>query len=137
MVIKVQSIYIKTYSVDVEGNIIEYTKEEKQNAKAKAKDLLNQVKEEDADFYEIASKYSEADEVEYVFGKGEMVEAFETAAYSLKEEQISKLITTDTGYYIISSFSVDFKELLKHSHSGKDKMDFLVFALLQFLHPDQ
>ncbi|MBQ4068226.1 MAG: peptidylprolyl isomerase [Lachnospiraceae bacterium] len=101
LVIKVQSIYIKTYSVDAEGNITEYSKEEKKDAKQKAKDLLSQVKEEDADFYEIASKYSDAEEVEYVFGKGEMVEEFEEAAYLLKDDQISKLVTTDTGYYII------------------------------------
>lgn len=101
LVIKVQSIYIKTYSIDAEGAIVEYTQEEKKEAKNKAKDLLNQVKQEDADFYEIASKYSDADEVEYIFGKGEMVEEFENVAFSLKEEKISKIVTTDTGYYII------------------------------------
>ena len=124
LVIKVQSIYVKTYSVDAEGGITEYSQEEKKEAKEKAESLLSQVNQEDVDFYEVASKYSDAEDVEYIFGKGEMLEEFEKAAFSLKEEQISELVTTDTGYYIIKcmeDYMIEETQINKDSIIAKEK----------------
>lgn len=101
LVIKVQSIYVATYSVDGQGNRTDYSKAERKAAKEKIQGLLEDVKKDGSDFAEIASKNSDAEQVEYVFGKGEMVEEFEQAAFALKEDQISKVVTTDSGYYII------------------------------------
>lgn len=59
-------------------------------------------------------------------GFGEFEGLIITSAFTFGDIEIIRTKKTDTGYYIVSSFSVDFKELLNHSHSGKDKMDFLV-----------
>ena len=37
----------------------------------------------------------------YVFSKGEMIDAFETAAYSLKIGEISKPVKSEYGYHIV------------------------------------
>lgn len=101
LVIKVNSLYVKTYSVDADGNRVEYSKAEKKDAKKKINDLYDKIKEDNSQFAELANKYSDADKVEYVFGKGEMVQEFEDAAFKLKDGELSKVISTDFGYYII------------------------------------
>ena len=53
-----------------------------------------------------------------------MVEAFENAAFSLKEEQISKLIATDTGYYIIKcieDYMIEETQLNKEAIIANEK----------------
>lgn len=119
LVIKVQSIYIKTYNLDSEGNRTDYTKEEKKAAKEKMKELLSEVKTEGVDFSEIANKYSDAEQIEYTFGKGEMVEEFEQAAFALKQDQISRIISTDSGYYIIKCIE-DY--MIEETQANKERL---------------
>jgi peptidyl-prolyl cis-trans isomerase D len=75
--------------------------------KAKAEDVLKQVKAPGADFAALAKKYSEDDanaknggDLDF-FGKGRMVPAFDTAAFALEPGQISDLVKTEYGYHII------------------------------------
>lgn len=58
------------------------------------------------DFGKLAKEYSEDpgskdNGGEYTFPRGQMVKPFETAAFSLKTNQISDVIETDFGYHII------------------------------------
>jgi peptidyl-prolyl cis-trans isomerase C len=78
----------------------------KATAKAKAEDLLKQIKG-GTDFAELA-KTNSGDTYSAVqggdlgfFGKGQMVPAFERAAFALKAGQVSDVVETQFGYHII------------------------------------
>lgn len=98
--ITIQQIVIKTNSLDSKGNKIELTAKEKEAALTKAKKLLKTAKTVD-DFYEFAVGKTENVDVEYTFGKGEMDESVEKAAFDLKSGQFSKVIESKEGYHII------------------------------------
>jgi peptidyl-prolyl cis-trans isomerase D len=81
--------------------------EEKKALLAKAEDLAKQAKA-GADFAELAKKYSndsnasEGGDLGF-FGRGQMVAAFETAAFALQPKEISGVVTTEYGYHIIQA----------------------------------
>jgi peptidyl-prolyl cis-trans isomerase D len=80
---------------------------ERAKAKAKAEELLAQVRKNPASFAEVAKKNSQ-DEGSAVnggdldfFGRGAMVKEFDAAVYAMKQGEISNLVETDYGYHII------------------------------------
>ena len=105
--IEVMHILIKTYALDSSGNKVEYTKRAKNEAlenieaiRARATDP-----EEPEDFEALALEYNEDDVMTYSFGRGEMAESFEEAAFSLDTGEISPVIETEYGYHIIKCIS--------------------------------
>jgi len=79
--------------------------EAKAGAKAKAQDLLKQIKE-GADFAELAKANSGCPSGANggnlgFFGRGQMVAPFEKAAFQLKPGQLSDIVETQYGYHII------------------------------------
>jgi parvulin-like peptidyl-prolyl isomerase len=119
--ITVQDIFIKGARFDLAGNRTEYTAEEKEDAYNKAKSLLEQAKLTD-DFKTLAETSSEADTIEYTFGKGqgpkEYGSIFEQAAFTLRTGQVSDLITTNDGWHIIycvTDFNVDATTQVKEN----------------------
>jgi len=80
---------------------------DKEIAKKKAEQILQQVKQAPAKFAELATKNSQdpgsaakgGDLGE--FGRGMMVKAFEDGAFSLKVGEISGLVQSDFGFHII------------------------------------
>lgn len=103
-VIKVAAIYAKTYTIDASGERIEYTGEEREYSKANIEELLVQI-QNGGDFMTIAANNTDADQVEYQFGKGEMIQEFEDVSYSLKSGETSGIVETADGYYIIKCIS--------------------------------
>ncbi|SHI36193.1 peptidylprolyl isomerase [Parasporobacterium paucivorans] len=99
-VIRVQSIFIKTFSLDDEGNRVAFGEQEIQSAKSKAADILDKATNGE-DFAALAQEYSDDSTVEYTFCKSEMEEVFSEAAFSLKDGEISGVIETDKGFYVI------------------------------------
>ncbi|KQY80230.1 SurA N-terminal domain-containing protein [Pelomonas sp. Root1444] len=81
--------------------------DERAKAKAKAEELLAQVRKNPGSFAELAKKNSQ-DEGSAVnggdldfFGRGAMVKEFDAAVYAMKPGEISNVVETDFGYHII------------------------------------
>lgn len=80
---------------------------ERAKAKAKAEELLAEVRKNPATFAEVAKKNSQ-DEGSAVnggdldfFARGAMVKEFDAAVYAMKPGEISNLVETDFGFHII------------------------------------
>lgn len=78
----------------------------KKEAKKKAEDILKKAKSGE-EFAALAKEYSDdkgsgaqGGDLDY-FGKGQMVEPFEKAAFSMKVGEISDLVESEYGYHII------------------------------------
>ena len=80
---------------------------EKAKAKAKAEDVLNQIRKNPKQFEELAKKYSQDPESAKKggdlgsFGRGMMVKSFDDAVFSMKVNEISNIVESDFGYHII------------------------------------
>ena len=110
--ITVQQIIIYNTDYDDAGNKVALTTTEKEAAYEKVMTLLDQAKVTD-DFNALAEANSEADTIEYTFGRGqgpkEYSSAFEQAAFTLKTGEVSGIISTDYGWQILYCVS-DFNE---------------------------
>ena len=103
--ITVQYIYFRTCVLDGTGKKIEYSEEEKQEILRKAEEVRFQLKNEEADLEELILKYSDSEEGTCSFGKGEKDQAFEDAAFNLETDEISDIVETPDGYYLIKCIS--------------------------------
>lgn len=106
----VQHILIRTRKVDDAGNVVEFSEDKKEECLKRANDIYNMAMSDEYEFEELAAKYSEDENISYSFGKGEMDEAFETAAFKLQTGEISPVIKSDIGYHIIKCLSTFDKE---------------------------
>lgn len=83
------------------------TEEEKQVAREKADEILEQVKQDPEQFGEIAKQYSDdpgsamRDGDLGFFGRGVMVKSFEDKIFSMQLNEISDIVETDFGFHII------------------------------------
>lgn len=80
---------------------------DREKAKARATELLEQVRKAPGTFAELAKKYSQdtgsaasGGDLDF-FARGAMVKPFEDAAFSMKKGEISNVVESDFGYHII------------------------------------
>lgn len=80
---------------------------DREKAKARAEELLAQVRKNPASFAEVAKKNSQdagsapgGGDLGF-FGRGAMVKSFEDAVFSMKKGDISDVVQSDFGYHII------------------------------------
>lgn len=102
--ITVEQIFIKTYHEDTHGRLTDYS----DAAKAEAKERALAIREKavtESDFESLCALYNEGDESTHTYRRGEMPEAYENVAFALEEGEISYVITTDDGYYIVKCIS--------------------------------
>lgn len=99
-VIEVMYIYFQTGNKDIYGNVAKYEEDRIAQVREKAQSVFDRVNQGE-DFQSLA--ISESDDTEYksIFGRGVMEENFETAAFGLADGQVSNLVETEDGYYII------------------------------------
>ncbi len=81
---------------------------ERAKAKARAEELLAEVRKNPAAFAELARKNStdpasaaQGGDLDF-FGRGAMVKPFEDAAFGMKQGEISNVIESDFGYHVIT-----------------------------------
>lgn len=94
----------------------DYDEEKKAQQKAKADDLLAQLREDPAKFDELMNANSEDSGLAqnpdgYTFTAGEMVSEFEEGTRALAYDEISEVIKSDYGYHIILRLDPDTTEL--------------------------
>lgn len=107
--ITVLQMFIKTYTLDGSGAKVDVSDEEKQTAYNKLSKILAEYKS-GTEFESLAEKYNEADETTISFGKGEVDENLEKAAFDLSTDEVSGIITTADGYEIIKCVTTFNKE---------------------------
>lgn len=102
--ITVSQIFIKTYALDGAGEKVEYTQDSKQTAYEKIKNIQKMLRGGD-DFDELAARYSESGQLTVSFRKGEAEPEYEESAFELGNGEVSGIIETDSGYYLIKCIS--------------------------------
>ena len=74
--------------------------EEKEQKRLKAQELLEKVRAGE-DFAALAKESSESETLERELARGETEQAFETAAFALGMEEVSPVVETSDGFYLI------------------------------------
>lgn len=101
--VTLSQIFIKTYAMSGSGEKIPYTEESRGAAFDKIKSIQKMIREGES-FDELATRYSEA-QFTVSIRKGEMAPEYEEVAFELGNEEVSGIIETDDGYYIIKCIS--------------------------------
>ncbi|MCM1188103.1 MAG: peptidylprolyl isomerase [bacterium] len=108
--ITVQHILLRTWTTDGSGARVDYGEDMKLSVRQKAGEIRRMAAEDGEDFVDLASRYSEDTEITFSFGKGELPIELEEAAFSLETGEISRVIETENGYYIIKCISTFDRE---------------------------
>jgi parvulin-like peptidyl-prolyl isomerase len=115
--------------------------EDKKAAKRKQiEDLLKRARAGE-DFAKLAQEYSEDPGSkdkggEYKFPRGQMVPEFEAAAFSLKTNQISDVVTTSFGYHIIKLSEKIPARKVEYAKAASDITEGLTQQAMQKQFPD-
>lgn len=102
--IVVNTILIKTYSLDSEGNKVPFDANKKADAYNRIQDIKNRI-EAGETFEVLMADYNEDSQNEYCFGRDVMPKEFEDVAFSLENGQISDIVETEYGYHLIRCIS--------------------------------
>ena len=108
--VQIQCITIRTYRINENGKRVEFTDEEKKEAKKKAdaihKEIFDGMKNNTGvTFDTYISRYNEEGSGTYTIGRGEYDEAFENAAFAAETGKIGDVVETKDGYRIIKGIS--------------------------------
>ena len=118
----------------------ELSEEKKKEKKAQTEKILERARKGE-DFGALAKEFSEdpgSKEAggEYTFPRGKMVPEFEAAAFSLKTNEISDIVTTQFGYHIIKLNEKMPAQKVEYAKTEKDLKEFLARQEVQKQLPD-
>jgi parvulin-like peptidyl-prolyl isomerase len=118
----------------------ELTEDQKKAKLKTAEEVLKKAKD-GADFGKLAKEYSDDPGSkdkggEYTFPRGQMVPPFEAAAFSLKTNEISGIVTTSFGYHIIKVYEKTPAKKVDFDKVAPDLKQFLSNQEIQKLLPD-
>jgi len=102
--VKVRIIYMRTAYRNGDS-LIPYTNSDYERVYASLNDIRTGLLEGQLDFETEAAKYNEAQESVISFGKGMMDPAIEEEAFSLAGGEISDIVTTSDGLYLMQCIS--------------------------------
>lgn len=109
--ITVEHILVRTYTTDGTGKRIEYSDSMRRDCYEEIERLRQQAIDGEADFAELAAKYSDDEKLVYSFRKGEIDAALEEEAFRLESGEISDVIELEGGYHLLRCISTfDRKE---------------------------
>ncbi len=108
--ITVEQIVLKTHTTDSEGNVIVYSESMKAEALEKIGEIREQAIDGEHEFLELAGKYNEEDTISISFKKGEMDAAIEEVAFQLQTDEVSQVIETAYGYYLLKCINTFDRE---------------------------
>ncbi len=103
--VRIQYIYFATALRNGAGEWIHYSTAEAGKVYEKAREALELARDGEHDFETLAREYSDDETITISFGKGEMNEVVESTAFNLETDQISDILETETGYYILKCIS--------------------------------
>jgi foldase protein PrsA len=103
--VRIQYIYFATALRNGAGEWIHYSTAEKTKVYARAQEALALATDGEHDFEALAREYSDDETITISFGKGEMNAVVESTAFNLETNQISDILETETGYYILKCLS--------------------------------
>ena len=101
----VEQIYMKTHVVDSSGKKIEYSVSMKEECLATMQEVHEALVTEGKDFTELAGKYSESENIRLSLQKGEASATIDTVVFNMRTDEISDIIETEDGYYILKCIS--------------------------------
>lgn len=107
--ITVERLFIKTYHLDEKGEKQEYSEQSKKEAYEKIIEALKRAREGE-DFSSLVSEYSEEETSVYAIGRSEEPDQIESVAFELSNGEISKIITTEDGYYLLKCLNTFDRE---------------------------
>ncbi|MBQ7776089.1 MAG: peptidylprolyl isomerase [Lachnospiraceae bacterium] len=108
--ITVEQIVLKTYATDSQGNTIVYSDKMLAETAEKIGEIRELATDGEHGFTELAGKYNEEENIRISFKKGEMDTAIEEAAFNLQTDEISQVIQTGQGYYLLKCISTFDRE---------------------------
>ena len=108
--ITVQHIFIKTYTTDDEGQMVDYSEQAKKIAYDRAVMIHGEATDGEHEFSDLVMQYSDGNLADYSFGLGETEPEFETAAFNLGKDEISDVVQTKYGYHIIKCITTFNRE---------------------------
>ena len=113
--VQIQCITIRTYKTGQDGMRLEYTAEQRNEARARANAILQEIHEGIRNYAGIpfdsyVTRYNEEGSGFYTLGRGEVDEEFEEAAFSVALGTISNVEETRDGFRIIKCVGVSDRE---------------------------
>lgn len=116
--VTVSYILIKTNHVDLNGKVTQYSDASVADARQRAEQICSRINNGD-DFSSLILEYNEDNKSQCSIRKGEMDPNFENATFNLGKDEVSGVVETAEGFYIIKVLNAYDRE---ETDSNKQEM---------------